>query len=79
MKYIAYQGTPYQKRVTIPERKSFGLGPKYSLNDVFPNYGNYTGHRTAKGLATQLREQGYDARVDPHSGYTAVYARKSRR
>ena len=73
MKYISYSGTPYQKRVTVPEKKKFG-GRRYDLIDVFPNYGVYNGHTSALGLAQQIRTQNCLARVDPHSGYTAVYA-----
>lgn len=74
MKYVAYQGTPYEKKVTVPERKKFG-GKRYELADVFPNYGAYQGHKTAKSFAQNLRSRGYAARVEAHSGYTAVYHR----
>jgi hypothetical protein len=72
MKYVSYRGTPYEKKVVIPEKKKFGSKP-YTLSDVYPNYGGYRGHKTAKQFAEYLRGQGYSARVVAHSGFTAVY------
>jgi len=74
MKYTAYKGTPYEYKTTIPEKKKFG-GRTYELLDVFPNYGGFTGHKTALGFARNVRAQGGKARVEAHSGFTAVYER----
>ena len=74
MKYISYQGTPYEKKVNVPKRKKFG-GRSYELADIFPNYGGYNGHKAAKNYAQDLRARGYAARVEAHSGYTVVYYR----
>lgn len=75
VKYISYKGTPYEKKVVIPERKRFGE-KSYELTEVFPNYGSFRGHRQALGFARQSREQGLKARVEAHSGYTAIYVRR---
>ena len=72
MKYVSYRGTPYEKKITIPEHKRFG-GKSFELADVFPNYGGHDGHRNALGLALQFRNQGCLARAEAHSGYSAVY------
>lgn len=72
MKYTAYKGTPYEYKTTIPERKRFG-DKYYELADTFPNYGGIDGHKTALDFAQQARGQGHLARVDAHSGFTAVY------
>ena len=39
MRYIAYKGTRYEYKTTVPERKVFG-GKRYELVDVFANYGS---------------------------------------
>jgi len=59
--------------VTIPERKKIA-GYTYELAEVFANYGGRNGHRTALGYAKHLRERGYKARTEAHSGYTVVYS-----
>ncbi len=74
MKYTSYRGTRYEKKVNIPGTKVFG-GKKYTLQDVFDNYGQFRGHSTALSFARTIKAQGALARVDPHSGYTAVYVR----
>jgi len=74
MRYTAYKGTQYEYKTTVPEKKKFD-GKSYSLVDVFPNYGGLNGHRTAIGMAKQIRNTGRSARVDAHSGFTAVYSR----
>jgi hypothetical protein len=74
MKYVSYKGTPYEKKVAVPEKKKFGK-QNYDLADVFPNYGGHNGHKTAKDFAGYIRgTQGHAARVVAYSGFTAVYA-----
>ena len=75
MKYISYKGTQYEKKVTIPEHKSFG-GKRFGLAEVFPNYGAHQGHKTALGFAADQRAKGHQARVEAHSGFTCIYVRK---
>ena len=74
MKYISYKGTPYEKRVIMPERKKFN-GKWYELAEVFPNYGGYRGHKAALAYAATSRAQGLKARVEAHSGYSVIYVR----
>ena len=74
MKYLAYSGTPYEYRTVIPNRKKFS-GKKYELAEVFPNYGSFKGHHSASNYAQLMRDDNLLARVDSHSGYTAVYVR----
>ena len=78
MRYTAYRGTRQAKKVTVPERQRFG-GPSSMLQDVFPNYGGFKGHTTALHMAEDIRAGGHKARVDAHSGYTAVYIRTNKR
>jgi len=79
MKYTSYQGTPYEKKVVVPEKKKFGK-QKYDLADVFPNYGSYTGHKTALYFAEHIRgHRGHTARVVARSGFTAVYEGNKKR
>jgi len=75
MRYTAYSGTRYEYKTIVPERKKFS-GKGYELAEVFPNFGPYKGHRNALGFAEQYREQGMLARVEAHSGYSAVYVRR---
>jgi len=74
MKYTSYKGTQYEKKVIVPEHKIFS-GSRYELADIFPNYGSYNGHKTAKNLANDLRAKGNKARIVAYSGFTAVYVR----
>lgn len=74
MKYVAYKGTPYEKKVIIPEKKKFG-SQSYELADVFDNYGRHQFHETAIRFAEHVRYyRGNNARVVASSGFTAVYA-----
>lgn len=74
MKYIAYRGTKYEYKTTIPEKRKFE-GKQYSLAEVFPNYGSFKGHKEALAYARQIREYGGKARVIAHSGFSVVYGR----
>jgi len=48
----------------------------YKLSEVFPNYGTFEGHKQAKNLAVQLREEGYFAIVVAKTNASGVYFRK---
>jgi hypothetical protein len=74
MKYTAYKGSQYEYKTTIREIKRFN-GKNYELYEVFANYGGIEGHKTAINFASETRTQGNFARVDAHSGFTAVYVR----
>jgi hypothetical protein len=74
MKFTAYKGTSYEYKTIIPENKKFN-GKIYKLIDVFDNFGNFQGHKTAQNLASELRLQNNYSRIDAHSGFTAVYYR----
>ena len=78
MRYEIYRRTDYPTTVTIPERKKFG-GKTYELAEVFPNYMLHREHRDAIKFAAEYRNQGCFARLDAHSGYTAVYIRCPKR
>lgn len=73
-KYTAYKGTRYEYKTTVPETKKFN-GRIYHLVDIFANYGGFPGHKDAVNFAKHLRALHTEARVDAHSGFTAVYQR----
>ncbi len=73
-RYVAYKGTRYEYKTTVPNKKKLD-GKVYELVDIFPNYAGLNGHRTAVGMAKDLRQRGKQARIDAHSGFTAVYSR----
>ena len=62
------------KNVTVKETKIID-GKKYKLADVYPNYGFYEGHKSAKGYVKLLKEQGFKARVIAGVNWSAVYMR----
>jgi hypothetical protein len=72
MNYTAYKGTNYEYKTTIPESRNYA-GNIYELAEVFDNFEGVDGHKTALNFAQTLRGQGHLARVDAHSGFTAVY------
>jgi hypothetical protein len=74
MKYTAYKGLIHEYTTEVKDAKLFD-GKSYELADIFPNYGGIEGHKIALDFAEYLRNQGYWARVEAHSGFTAVYCR----
>jgi len=74
MDFIAYCGTQYEYHTIVKDSKVFG-GKVYDLDAIYENYGGREGHKTAIKSAANFRKAGKFARVDAHSGFTAIYVR----